>query len=81
MLRDHGALARARRTLEEAVAVRRATGGRDGLADVLRQLALVRHDEGDRAAARHLLRQAIDEAVDFGDVLTTVDCIDAAAYW
>ena len=79
MLRDHGALDHARRVLEEALAVRRETGGREAIADLLRQLALVRHAEGDREGARRLLRQGLDHAVDFGDVLATVECIDTAA--
>ena len=80
MLRDLGALDRARRTLEEALAVRRDTGGREAIADLLRQLALICQVEGDRDGARRLLREGLDDAVDFGDVLAIVECMEAVAY-
>ena len=79
MLRDHGALDRARRVLEEALAVRRDTRGREAIADVLRQLAMISHAAGDGDAARSQLRQGLDHAVDFGDVPSIIECIDTAA--
>jgi hypothetical protein len=79
MLRDHGALDRARRVLEEALAVRRDTRGREAIADLLRQLAMISQTEGDTDAARRQLRQGLDHAVDFGDVPSIIECIDTAA--
>lgn len=73
-----GELEAARVLLLEALEGQRALGDRPGIAKTLIGLATVSHDAGDAAAAKALLRQALD-VVPMGDALSHVTWLDAFA--
>jgi tetratricopeptide (TPR) repeat protein len=79
MLRDNGRYDHARQILDEALDVRRQTGGLHGVADAHLLLGTVLHAQGDTARAWEELECALITARDFGAVPVAIDCIEAIA--
>jgi non-specific serine/threonine protein kinase len=79
MQRDLGQLARARATLEEALAVLRQTGARLGTAAASLLLGTVHYRQGDRTRAAGLVARAIGDASEMGSIPTVIDCVEAVA--
>ena len=79
MLRDEGRFHHAHRILDEALDVRRQTGGLHGVAEARLLLGTVLQALGDEAQARDELARALTTARDFGAIPVAIDCIEAIA--
>lgn len=74
-----GRLDEARERFEESLALRRAQGGKLGIASELGNLGELAMDAGDRDAARRLLSEALEIALDLGSQYLIVNTLPALA--
>ncbi len=79
MLRDDGRLDHAHQILDEALDVRRQTGGLHGVAEARLLLGTVLHALGNEVQAWDELARALATARDFGAIPVAIDCIEAIA--